>query len=477
MPSIFISYRRGPTEDITYRIYEKLKERFEDVFIDIDNIPPGVRFPDHLASVLASCDVVLAIIGPDWLTPRLNDPGDLLRQEIELALEQELTVIPVLVRNGNVPQLEQVPPSLQGLLEIQAMTVASGKDFSVHTRQLIEGIEMSRNRAAVARQQRPVGALPEALEAAARSPIEGIRLGAIDELGRVAPADHSGAALALLEELRGDASPRVAAFANAELRRLTNPPAPLTDVSVPPVRPTSPETVSSGAPVTGEVIDESFSDESTFGKRTARALWTQPWFAAVAATLAVVLIVAVSSTARRTDPRAAQQATVMPMPTATQERKAVPDPPPTTDLPTPPPSVNPEPQVPDTPSAESTAKATPVATPATRKATAPKVRMGQTTVSGRLAPEVIQRIVRQNYGRFRLCYEQALASNPKLEGRVQVRFVIGRDGSVSNVSNAGSDIPDSAVVQCVLRNYYGLSFPQPEGGIVTVVYPIMFSPG
>lgn len=111
------------------------------------------------------------------------------------------------------------------------------------------------------------------------------------------------------------------------------------------------------------------------------------------------------------------------------------------------------------------------------KAKAPQVRMGQTQVSGRLPPEVIQRIVRQNYGRFRLCYEQGLSRNPNLEGRVSVRFVIGRDGSVSNVSNGGSDIPDSAVVQCVIRNYYGLSFPQPEGGIVTVVYPIMFSPG
>lgn len=108
---------------------------------------------------------------------------------------------------------------------------------------------------------------------------------------------------------------------------------------------------------------------------------------------------------------------------------------------------------------------------------APKVRMGATTVSGRLPPEVIQRIVRQNYGRFRMCYEQGLSRNPNLEGRVSVRFVIGRDGSVSNVSNGGSDIPDSGVVGCVVSAYYGLSFPQPEGGIVTVVYPIMFSPG
>lgn len=108
---------------------------------------------------------------------------------------------------------------------------------------------------------------------------------------------------------------------------------------------------------------------------------------------------------------------------------------------------------------------------------APKVRMGATTVSGRLPPEVIQRIVRQNYGRFRMCYEQGLARNPNLEGRVSARFVIGRDGAVSNASNGGSDLPDSGVVSCVVSAFYGLSFPQPEGGIVTVVYPIMLAPG
>jgi hypothetical protein len=111
------------------------------------------------------------------------------------------------------------------------------------------------------------------------------------------------------------------------------------------------------------------------------------------------------------------------------------------------------------------------------KTRAPKVRMGATSVSGRLPPEVIQRIVRQNYGRFRMCYEQGLTRNPNLEGRVSVRFVIGRDGGVSNVANGGSDLADSGVVGCVVSAFYGLSFPQPEGGIVTVVYPIMFSPG
>jgi hypothetical protein len=103
--------------------------------------------------------------------------------------------------------------------------------------------------------------------------------------------------------------------------------------------------------------------------------------------------------------------------------------------------------------------------------------LGITTVNGRLPSEVIQRIVRQNYGRFRLCYENGLRGNPSLQGRVSVRFVIGRDGSVSNVGNSGSDLPDQSVVQCVVRSYYGLSFPEPENGIVTVVYPIVFTPG
>lgn len=100
---------------------------------------------------------------------------------------------------------------------------------------------------------------------------------------------------------------------------------------------------------------------------------------------------------------------------------------------------------------------------------------GTTTVSGRLPPDVIQRIVRQNYGRFRACYEIGLRSNPNLEGRVTARFVIGSDGAVSNVS-AGGDLPDAQVKSCVASAFYGLSFPTPEGGIVTVSYPIMLTP-
>lgn len=102
---------------------------------------------------------------------------------------------------------------------------------------------------------------------------------------------------------------------------------------------------------------------------------------------------------------------------------------------------------------------------------------GNTIVNGKLPPEVIQRIVRQNMGRFRLCYEAGLRSNPTLTGRVTTKFVIGRDGSVAQSADGGSDMPSQEVTSCVVRSFQNLSFPQPDGGIATVIYPIVFTPG
>ncbi|WP_437968019.1 AgmX/PglI C-terminal domain-containing protein [Sorangium sp. So ce260] len=110
------------------------------------------------------------------------------------------------------------------------------------------------------------------------------------------------------------------------------------------------------------------------------------------------------------------------------------------------------------------------------RAAAPSVRMGAVQVSGRLPPEVIQRIVRQSFGRFRLCYESALQRDAGLRGRVAVRFTIDRSGAVANARDGGSDLPDGAVVSCVVRAFHALSFPAPEGGSVDVVYPVLFGP-
>jgi beta-lactamase regulating signal transducer with metallopeptidase domain len=97
--------------------------------------------------------------------------------------------------------------------------------------------------------------------------------------------------------------------------------------------------------------------------------------------------------------------------------------------------------------------------------------------AGRLAPEVIQDVVRRNFGRFRACYEAGLQRNAKLQGRVTVKYVINLDGTTQMPADEGSDLPDPQVVQCVVSGFAHLSYPPPQGGYLTVVYPIEFAPG
>jgi len=104
-----------------------------------------------------------------------------------------------------------------------------------------------------------------------------------------------------------------------------------------------------------------------------------------------------------------------------------------------------------------------------------KIHEGTATVSGALPIDVIRRIVRQNLGRFRLCYENEHKSDPKLQGHVDIKFIIDRDGSVSHAEAHRSDLPNR-LVQCVVHSVEILSFPQPEANTVTVLYPIRFEP-
>jgi hypothetical protein len=107
----------------------------------------------------------------------------------------------------------------------------------------------------------------------------------------------------------------------------------------------------------------------------------------------------------------------------------------------------------------------------------PSVRPnGNTVVNGHIPAEVIQRVVRNNFGRFRNCYMGGLRDNPNLEGRVVTRFTVDRQGMVSSAQDGGSTLPNSGVVSCVIKAFYGLSFPEHDGGIVTVVYPLALQP-
>jgi len=111
------------------------------------------------------------------------------------------------------------------------------------------------------------------------------------------------------------------------------------------------------------------------------------------------------------------------------------------------------------------------------RSTSGSVRMGSLIVSGTTPSEVIQRIIRQSFGRFRGCYQVGLRSNPSLQGRVTTKFVIDKNGTVVTAQDGGSDLPDQTVVQCVVHVFTTLTFPQPDnGGVVVVSAPLMFDP-
>ncbi|HEX2734361.1 MAG TPA: VIT domain-containing protein [Polyangiaceae bacterium] len=105
---------------------------------------------------------------------------------------------------------------------------------------------------------------------------------------------------------------------------------------------------------------------------------------------------------------------------------------------------------------------------------APKVRMGKVSVNGNLPREVVQRIVRQNYGRFRLCYEQALQSDPNAGGTIELRFRIDSEGAIGSIKPSRVTGLNAAMIACTERGFESLSFPMPEGGSVAVLYAITF---
>jgi hypothetical protein len=107
----------------------------------------------------------------------------------------------------------------------------------------------------------------------------------------------------------------------------------------------------------------------------------------------------------------------------------------------------------------------------------PQVRMGATMVTGRLPPEIVQRIVRQNFGRFRLCYENELRLHPSFEGRVVLGFVITTGGDAKGARVRESESKSEPFHACLVDAISALSFPAQDSGPVTVTYPIQFSPG
>jgi hypothetical protein len=147
---IFISYRRTDSADVTGRIYDRLVQRFgkELIFKDVDSIPLRLDFREYVGDVVGRCALLLAVVGDEWLmardqggTRRIDDPKDLVRIEIEAALQRRIPVVPVLVQGAAVPEENQLPPSLAGLSSRNGIKIRSDPDFHRDMDRLIAGME------------------------------------------------------------------------------------------------------------------------------------------------------------------------------------------------------------------------------------------------------------------------------------------------------------------------------------------------
>jgi DNA-binding XRE family transcriptional regulator len=135
---IFVSYRRDDSADICGRIYDQMEPKYgrDNVVMDVETIPLGVDFRPVLTEEVDDCDVMLVIIGRQWLTisnpngqRRLDNPADFVRIEIEAALARGIPVIPVMVQNATIPRAEDLPPSLAELAYRNGITIHSDPHF------------------------------------------------------------------------------------------------------------------------------------------------------------------------------------------------------------------------------------------------------------------------------------------------------------------------------------------------------------
>jgi WD40 repeat protein len=149
MPKITISYRRADSEAMTGRICDRLVAHYgkQAVFRDIDDIPAGIDFRHHINEILLKTNVLLAIVGPEWLgatcggLDRINEESDPVRVEVETALRRRVPIIPVLIGDTRMPSSEQLPPSLKDFAFRNAVKVDTGRDFDYHIERLIKSID------------------------------------------------------------------------------------------------------------------------------------------------------------------------------------------------------------------------------------------------------------------------------------------------------------------------------------------------
>ena len=150
MAKIFVSYRRDDAGYVAGMLGERLRKAFgrDSVFIDLDTIPFGTDFRDHISTAVSECDVLLALIGDEWLTlcaddgrRRIDDPADFVSIEIEAAMNREIPVIPVLIHSAEMPRPEDLPDQLRSLAFRNGAELRAGRDLNHHVELLIRDLQ------------------------------------------------------------------------------------------------------------------------------------------------------------------------------------------------------------------------------------------------------------------------------------------------------------------------------------------------
>jgi TIR domain len=142
MATIFISYRRSDSAGHAGRLYDQLVQRFgkANVFKDLDSMKPGADFAQVIEEAVTSSDALLAVIGRDWVSPRLTDPDDWVRLEIAHALARDVRVVPILVEGAKMPAPSDLPADLSALTRRHAVDL-SETGWHAQVEELLDRLE------------------------------------------------------------------------------------------------------------------------------------------------------------------------------------------------------------------------------------------------------------------------------------------------------------------------------------------------
>jgi hypothetical protein len=198
---IFISYRRDDSAGYVGRLFDKLSYSFgkTNLFTDIDTIAPGEDFVEVIEDAVGSCEILLAIIGKQWLeikdehgNRRLDNPNDFVRLEIATALRRNIRVIPVLVRGAQMPLADTLPDDLKVLSRRNAHII-SDRHFHPDVDDLVDAVEDVLN---ASKQRNGKFTLPphtrvldHSLPIIAEQPVKTHRHGADESLPKVVVSD------------------------------------------------------------------------------------------------------------------------------------------------------------------------------------------------------------------------------------------------------------------------------------------------